>query len=425
MASDLSGEPPVAPNPYEVLGLLPSAPQELVVEVYWESVHRLRASIANDAERRQALASLNGAYATICGETDETGSEGSVTPSNGAADATAPGGKPTLLQRLLGRDSEDDVRLKDDCWQVLSVAPSAAPEVLELAFGFCLRRIRGQFGAAGENAEQQLRDAYDAAQVYMTEASFASESASTLSEELQAAEGSRDADERSDTEAAPAETLEPSPKKPSRLATAISASASATSHWGAAAGNATREWLKAWAANPLHENGRQQPLSSLSDPGLLKERQPRANATPEPGPQPRPVNEPEMEPDAGVATPVIARERLSQQEESVGPRLVTPRGDIVAITSHAITIGSDPICDIVARGLDPESEHVSAHVWAEESRIVLHVVGEDPAVRINGVAALWAFLEDGDELRVGQESYRFRTSGAGSARESVESGEGA
>ena len=43
---------------------------------------------------------------------------------------------------------------------------------------------------------------------------------------------------------------------------------------------------------------------------------------------------------------------------------------------------------------------------------MLHVIDEEQTVLVNGVAAVWAFLEDGDQLEVSGRIYSFVSSAA-------------
>ena len=97
---------------------------------------------------------------------------------------------------------------------------------------------------------------------------------------------------------------------------------------------------------------------------------------------------------------------MNEEKDTPRPALVVD-GETIAIESMALTIGTDPACDVVAKRIDPEHEQVLARIWAEDGRIALHTIDEGKAVRVNGVPTVWAFLEDGDELEVSGRIYSF------------------
>jgi len=47
-------------------------------------------------------------------------------------------------------------------------------------------------------------------------------------------------------------------------------------------------------------------------------------------------------------------------------------------------------------------------IWAEEDRVVLHTIEGKDAVSVNGAPAVWAFLEDGDEIAIGGARFTLR-----------------
>jgi len=70
-----SGRRPGETGAHRVLHLLPSAPHELVVEVYWHLVHRLRIAGDSDPAAGAALDRLNQAYAELMGRAEPAQSD--------------------------------------------------------------------------------------------------------------------------------------------------------------------------------------------------------------------------------------------------------------------------------------------------------------------------------------------------------------
>ena len=389
---------------YEVLGLRSSAPLDLVVEVYWDSVYRLRKH-ANDPT---SLQELNLAYANITmGIEGSNGGVGSVMKQSGeATDERRPG----LLRRIIFRN--DDVSRTESpgdsgsSWETLQLARSASPEIVDLAYQYWLHRVRGQLGAESRAAEVQLHNAYDLVTSQLgPEASDVAEEPPDSDDISTPRESSPEKSQPRDTgvEVQPDIPHQPTPDVPSRFASIRSSVVASLARRGRAARRAAWLWLEVWAADPFHEYGRNVEASPHSKPDEREEHSHKA-----PFVRPQPVGESLPRSPLSPA----ASERMTSEEQATPRPALVVDGETIAISSRALTIGTDPACDVVAKGSDSEQERVLARIWAEDGRVVLHVIDEEQTVLVNGVVAVWAFLEDGDQLEVSGRIYSFVSSAA-------------
>lgn len=136
-------------SPYEALHLLPSAPHELVVEMYWHLVHQIRAQHQDDARLNQ----MNMAYAALA--RSEGGASGAVA---GSAPERPRG--PTSIWPRRQRDGREPPQRRNP-YEVLCVSPGAPADVIELAYRFWYLRLRSQWGDATTELEE-LQQAYQA-----------------------------------------------------------------------------------------------------------------------------------------------------------------------------------------------------------------------------------------------------------------------
>lgn len=80
------------------------------------------------------------------------------------------------------------------------------------------------------------------------------------------------------------------------------------------------------------------------------------------------------------------------------------------IGSEPLTIGRDSAGDIeLAESRSGRSAGVVARIWAGDGGIMLHSLGDEPAVLLNGRRMTWALLEDGDRLEIGSDVLRFES----------------
>jgi len=145
---------PRASDPYRVLHLLSSAPHDLVVDVYWHLVHRLRKA-AGDPDAARELLRLNQAYAML-----------TMTPDAGAGSAGSPDNDRTARTPATEHREREPSRRAASTdtlvspWQRLHVQQDAPQDVVDLAYEFWRVRLRSQAGGPGEDAAEHVRAAY-------------------------------------------------------------------------------------------------------------------------------------------------------------------------------------------------------------------------------------------------------------------------
>lgn len=74
-----------------------------------------------------------------------------------------------------------------------------------------------------------------------------------------------------------------------------------------------------------------------------------------------------------------------------------------AIDHDSLRIGTAPMCDI---SVPDRGTPVEARIWPKRGRYMLHVASG--SVHLNNLPAVWAVLDDGDMLEVGDVMFRFR-----------------
>ncbi len=97
-------------------------------------------------------------------------------------------------------------------------------------------------------------------------------------------------------------------------------------------------------------------------------------------------------------------------------QLVADDGEAWVVGERALSIGTDQTCDIVARLVPPASPRVTARLWCQDERVMLHVLEQDPPVLINSTPTIWALLEDGDVLQINGITLRFEYPVSGEER---------
>ena len=111
---------PTGRDPYEVLHVLPSAPHDLIAEVYGHLVRELRPGSCPQPLLQSRLRELNEAYSTIMAQ-----------------------GARRLVQ-VCGRQGRPG-QPPSSPWQILHVTPGAPPDVLELAHRFWRQAAAAEF----------------------------------------------------------------------------------------------------------------------------------------------------------------------------------------------------------------------------------------------------------------------------------------
>ncbi len=118
------------------------------------------------------------------------------------------------------------------------------------------------------------------------------------------------------------------------------------------------------------------------------------------------------------ANPVADLSMPSRPKSSVAPaavqgvksQLVDEDGATWVIGERALNIGTDPTCDIVTSQAPLDSPKVTARIWRQDERVMLHVLVQDPPVLINSIPTIWALLETGDLLQIDGITLRFEYS---------------
>ncbi len=443
----------VAEDYFEVLGLLPTAPHDLVVEVYWHSAHRLQGAASTDPSAQAMLVRLNQAYAWLTNPGDDQRANLLQHPSLEKHYETVTTKRRGWLARLM-RGAPKPVQASPNHWELLDLLPSASPELVKLAYDFWRRRLRGSLGEGADPALARLSEAYQAivaaASASPDQADAGLESldssnevqqqaaneteppaladpqtdVSTDSEEVEPpALADPQTDESIDSEEV--EALEEQPARSPRASRAWLAIASTSR----AAGQRTRRLLAGgrerigkWASDPFHEYDRQAQLElELQIPDIGDERL-RSLASVVETERPR-IDENRSQ--AHLALPSSTFEGDTEgplegvaERDQASPvaRLVAENGMSWAIGEEALSIGSDPTCDITAGDGTADAEHVTARIWARGKQVVLHALAPEPSVLVNGQRVTWAILEDGDAVQVCGMMLRFEVYITGEGR---------
>jgi hypothetical protein len=117
--------------------------------------------------------------------------------------------------------------------------------------------------------------------------------------------------------------------------------------------------------------------------------------------------------ELSAAPPADRRQAAPPKADAVRGYLLSD-GDLapIAVTDLSpVTIGGHARCDIVLPSRNG-SDHgpVIARIWAQADRVILHAMSDEPALRVNGEALVWAELEHGDQIEVGGRSFAFNVS---------------
>ena len=88
-------------------------------------------------------------------------------------------------------------------------------------------------------------------------------------------------------------------------------------------------------------------------------------------------------------------------------QLVAEDGEAWVIGERALNIGTDQTCDIVAKLVPPDAPRVTARLWCQDERVMLHVLEQHPPVLINNIPTIWALLETGDIIQIDGITLRF------------------
>lgn len=151
----------VAEDYFEVLGLLPNAPHDLVIEAYWHSAHRLQGAASTDPSAQAMLVRLNRAYAWLTGPGDDQRATLQQRPALENGQVAAQAERRGWLARLLKRAPQPE-QASANHWELLHILPSTSPELVKLAYDFWRRQLRGSLGYGADPALARLTEAYQA-----------------------------------------------------------------------------------------------------------------------------------------------------------------------------------------------------------------------------------------------------------------------
>lgn len=443
-------------NPYQTLHLLPSAPHDLVVEVYWHLVHQLQVAAREDLSLGPSLDELNRAYSQLVDPDARAENEAEPADSHELLDqaATTQPQTDTALSRLWKRRVTPRPRPVSP-WEILHLHPQAPPDVVELAYGFWRLSLRSQLG---KSAGAELERLQEARQTLRSRRSEPSAESSLVAE----------------PDAAKADTMAPEiayrpSAEPVADAGAVVAKEPSAGRLARRWGNGSGRWaaLSRWAGatgGTLWQRLRGSRESRVSDPTPwfpvgapeatrvdmdaswdLTAQAPRSSAEdslvaasngefPEPRLAEEVSAEPVIETEVDEATPREASDlppaephltappsletnppvlssQLAQPSEAAAQLVAESglaKGVRAAIGPNPLSIGTDPTCDLILTEANADGKYVAARIWLQEDRFMFHGIGSTPAVLVNGHALVWALLEDGDKLQIGDEVFRFQ-----------------
>jgi len=402
-------------NPFRVLHLRPSAPRELVVEVYWHLVEQVQVAARQDPRQRVRLDELNRAYASLADPGGEVAGYGEYFDRFGdTGDGQAASAKARWFRKakVLRRSQQFGP------WELLHLDGSAPPEVVERVYHFWRMRLRGRFGDDAPELAQ-LRKAYEA--VRTGDAPAATErdgSVSTTNEQVirvapQQPVASLPADGPSVKESRPSQVAggtrgdvakgRPLPRAVYWSA-GVSAAVSRRARGAAAVGwQQALVKLKDFVNDPFHEY----PTKLAAET--------RAPARPDVGaPEPIPGFEERLAAlGGGSMSAQLPEGHAEVSAVDVVARLVS---ETDASEEPIDVVGSLPLCissDLggdVAFGMAPASDRLMvARISLQDRGFMLHVVSSEAGILLNGSPASWAWLEDGDRLQIGERVLRFES----------------
>ncbi len=448
--------PEVPQDPFQALHLRPTAPQELIVEVYWHLVHRLQLAARQHPSLRSSLDQLNEAYAAIVGHQDH----GSQRTGDGHAikrhtRKRAPSKTSTWLGRLLRREGRGRFSAATpQPWELLHLDPSAPPDIVELAYGFCRLRLRSQRGEFATQDLEKLQEAYEELRRSMADIQRDGRTARPEDQPAPPAQATSGAAElrtleanppsAAAAEAAPAAAAGPPPT--TAVATPPPAQPEAARE-PTAEPDSPPDAAVADGASEEDAPGRDTPeeIAASIGPTPVEEASRAGAAGPatskDVGERARPVSaddrvaelvgsapvtetaSEEEQPDEAdrhslpkseVSSPVGSETGAPQQTRPAKAlaHLIAESGEAreigAAIGAGAFTIGTDPTCDFVVAAPNAEETGVLARIWAQGDRFMLHVLASAPTILVSGQPVSWAVLEDGDKLEIGDDVLRFQ-----------------
>ena len=441
-------------DPYQTLHLIPSAPHDLIVEVYWHLVHHFQEAAREDVSLRPRLDELNQAYAQLVDPDARAEPAADLADWHGLLDqpATTPPRTDSRFGRLWKRPVTRRPRPVSP-WEILHLHPEAPADVVELAYSFWRLSLRSQLG---KSAAPELEKLHEARQTLRSRRSEASAEAcceadpeTAMGETMAAELVCRPAGEpAANTEAVDAEAT--SNGSVGRQARNGVSRRAAFSRWVAATGGAVWERLrgssKSRASDPTpwfpvgaseatredvdasrnlpgpapHSNGADRATASAAsneEPPDQQLAEPaehvveiRPDEAREASDQP-PAELPLGSPPASETIPGVKSSQVAQPSQASAHLVAESglaKGVRAAIGPDPVSIGTDPTCDLILTEAIADGKYVAARIWRQEDRFMFHGIGSTPTVLVNGQALVWALLEDGDKLEIGDDVFRFQ-----------------
>lgn len=442
--AELEGQPP-EPDPFRELHLLPTAPQELVVEVYWHMVQRLQQGTLDTPELRSELNRVNEAYSRILRPHSDSVADGideQRDESRGAAST-----KKSWLPFRSTRHSQRQL----NPWGLLHLDPGAPSDIVDLAYLFWRLRLRSQWQGPASAKLDELQGAYEALREEPNPAvqDGAAVDGTPALEEPTPVEVT-DVEEESDVNAAEDAGDEVAGSADEETPSEIEAASPQ------GRGMPLIGPLGRWAKRRFGARESAEPSLEVADEPIEAATPPDISVQEEPWPpawSPEEYDEPQAMPEAETAAAFAAlgfeAENATREAETAAPAEASaPKAEIPAeyridgdidrekptvapsaaptealayliaeagsvtdaravIGSQPFAIGSDRSCGLMVGGLGTNGGAIAARIWAHDDRFMLHVLAKEPAVLVNGQPMVWAMLEDGDQLQFGDGIFRF------------------
>ncbi len=454
-----------AASPHGILHLLPTAPQELIVEVYWHLVGQLQAEGKERPEVRRALDDLNEAYRALMTRPDQDESESPAEAIRSTHEA-ASHSRRAWPMRYFRRPQPENLRHQGSPWELLHLDPGAPPGVVELAFGFWRQRLRTTTGDSTAPELEELEQAHGLLQ-------------STQSAEPPDSDGDGattetpafEADERNQEQAsasalrrarqAVAGMLASLRPRPETVRPAVS-----EEHPAAANAGSIEELGASHSSEPAVSEGNQssgpvgeEPVHPPAEDTVMADAVPeflsRETPSRESGPAPdaevlfaeseageqkgaddgsdeaaveATLGDPAPTPSAEStrAAPSPSSETGDERSPAQGGTwlqaqalLIPESGSVprreIAIRQEPISLGTAPTCDVVFTAPNSRERQVEARIWRQHGRFMFHNIRGTPSVLVNGQAIMWVVLEHGDRLQVGENVFRFHLSQDGAS----------
>lgn len=446
-------------DPFRVLFLTPSAPQELVVEVYWHLAQQCQDEARADPDQRSRLDQLSRAYATISSQLGKRANAAEGPPS--AEGMTSTSGTRGWLPWRRKKHVEHVARVRTP-WELLRVEPGAPAGVLDLAYDLLKRQLQSRWDddaaaelASLEEANLVLQQpgtaprSEAAAQVTaQTPASAVAVPEPALTETAVDEPVPTGAAEATGRAATATKWLLSAVAQGSSLAwrgllagsslawRGLLAGSKASGRWALRVLRPRWErfvvWLKRRAVDPFNEYRPDAPpkvdtkaqaethnvtRSELEErlAGLALERD-RVTGDPQDAASAQVTEESAL--TAPVQSEALPESSVIESAGASAHLVAEATTQIVPIGSRPLWIGTHPGCDIVPTVPNTDRKQVMARVWSHGDELMLHVMAtEQPTILLNGQPATWSLLEDGDQLQLGAEMFHVRIDPRGNGAE--------